>query len=98
MAGITVTLAPVADVPSVAGAALARRAFSRDPEAASAAVRAAVRGWRSGPWRLRSTFPGIGAAPANTDDAIVTIRRTRAALAAVDPPPSSRRSRRASDS
>ena len=88
MAGITVTLAPVADVPSVAGAALARRAFSRDPEAASAAVRAAVRGWRSGGVAAAAKhFPGIGAAPANTDDAIVTIRRTRAALAAVDLPP-----------
>ena len=88
MAGITVTLAPVADVPSVAGAALARRAFSRDPEAASAAVRAAVRGWRSGGVAAAAKhFPGIGAAPANTDDAIVTIPRTRAALAAVDLPP-----------
>jgi len=88
MAGITVSLAPVADVPSVAGAALARRAFSRDPEAASAAVRAAVRGWRSGGVAAAAKhFPGIGAAPANTDDEIVTIPRTRAALAAVDLPP-----------
>ena len=87
-AGVTVTLAPVADVPSVAGAALAARAFSRDPEAASAAVRAAVRGWRSGGVAATAKhFPGIGAAPANTDDANVTIRRSRAALAAVDLPP-----------
>jgi beta-N-acetylhexosaminidase len=87
-AGITVTFAPVADVPSVRGAALAARSFSRDPDAASAAVRAAVRGWRSG--GVASTakhFPGIGGAPANTDDAIVTIGRSRAALAAVDLPP-----------
>ena len=34
----TVTLAPVADVPSVDGAALADRAFSSDPDAATAAV------------------------------------------------------------
>ena len=87
-AGVTVTLAPVADVPSVAGSALARRAFSRDPDGTSAAVRAAVRGWRSG--GIASTakhFPGLGAAPANTDDALVTIRRSRAALDAVDLPP-----------
>jgi beta-N-acetylhexosaminidase len=84
-AGVTVALAPVADVPSVPRSALASRAFSRDPEAASAAVRAAVLGWRSG--GVASTakhFPGLGAAPANTDDALVTIRRSRAALDAVD--------------
>ena len=86
--GVTVTLAPVADVPSVPGAALAGRAFSSDPRAASDAMRAAVRGWRSGGVAATAKhFPGIGGAPANTDDAIVTIRRSRAALAAVDLPP-----------
>jgi beta-N-acetylhexosaminidase len=87
-AGVTVTFAPVADVPSVRGAALAGRSFSRDPDVASAAVRAAVRGWRSG--GVASTakhFPGLGGAPANTDDAIVTIGRSRDALDAVDLPP-----------
>jgi beta-N-acetylhexosaminidase len=88
VAGITVTLAPVADVPSVAGAALASRAFSRDPQAASAAVRAAVRGWRAGGVASAAKhFPGLGAAPANTDDAIVTVRRSRPQLGAVDLPP-----------
>lgn len=87
-AGITVTFAPVADVPSVPRAALATRAFSRDPAAASAAVAAAVRGWRSGGVAATAKhFPGIGAAPANTDDAVVTIRRSRARLEAVDLPP-----------
>jgi beta-N-acetylhexosaminidase len=87
-AGITVTFAPVADVPSVSGAALAKRAFSRDPRATSAAVRAAVRGWRSGGVAATAKhFPGLGGAPANTDDALVTIRRSRAALDAVDLPP-----------
>ncbi len=87
-AGISVTLAPVADVPSVAGAALASRAFSRDPNVTSDAMRASVRGWRSGGVAATAKhFPGIGAAPANTDDAIVTVRRSRAALAAVDLPP-----------
>ena len=86
--GVTVTLAPVADVPSVPGAALAPRAFSSDPRAASAAIRAAVRGWRAGGVAATAKhFPGIGGAPANTDDAIVTIRRSRAALDAVDLPP-----------
>jgi beta-N-acetylhexosaminidase len=83
--GVTVTLAPVADVPSVRGAALAGRAFSSDPRAASDAMRAAVRGWRTGGVAATAKhFPGIGAAPANTDDAIVTIRRSRGALDAVD--------------
>ena len=87
-AGVTVTLAPVADVPSVSGAALAGRAFSSDPRAASDAVRAAVRGWRSGGVAATAKhFPGIGGAPANTDDAVVTIRRSRGALDAVDLPP-----------
>lgn len=86
-AGITVALAPVADVPR-RGSALAGRAFSGDPRTASTAVQAAVRGWRAG--GVASTlkhFPGLGGAPANTDDAIVTIRRSRAQLAATDLPP-----------
>ena len=86
--GITVTLAPVADVPSVQRAALAARAFGRDPTAVSTAVRQAIRGWRSGGVATAAKhFPGIGAAPANTDDAIVTIRRARAGLDLVDLPP-----------
>lgn len=87
-AGITVTFAPVADVPSVSGAALAGRAFSRDPAQVSASVRAAIRGWRSGGIAATAKhFPGIGAAPANTDHAVVTIRRSRAVLERVDLPP-----------
>lgn len=87
-AGITVTFAPVADVPSVRGAALAGRSFTRDPDAASDAVRAAVRGWRSGGVAPTAKhFPGLGGAPTNTDDAIVTIGSSRAALDAVDLPP-----------
>jgi beta-N-acetylhexosaminidase len=87
-AGVTVTFAPVADVPSVRDAALARRSFSRDPRLASDAVRAAVRGWRAGGIAATAKhFPGLGGAPANTDDAIVTIKRSRKALDAVDLPP-----------
>jgi len=67
-AGINVTLAPVADVPSVAGAAMESRAFSRDAQAAAAAVRAAVNGWAAGGIAATAKhFPGIGGATMNTD-------------------------------
>ena len=86
--GITVSLAPVADVPSVSGSAIARRAFSRDPRAVRDAVTDAIRGWRAGGVAAAvKHFPGLGGAPANTDDARVTIRRSRSALDAVDLPP-----------
>ena len=86
--GITVALAPVADVPSVRDAALAGRAFSRDPAAASRAMRAAVSGWRAGGVAATAKhFPGLGAAAANTDRAGVTIARSREELEAVDLPP-----------
>jgi beta-N-acetylhexosaminidase len=83
--GITVSLAPVGDVPSVPRAALASRAFSRDSRRASRAMTAAVKGWRAG--GVASTakhFPGLGGARVNTDRAPVTIRRTRAQLEATD--------------
>ena len=86
--GVTVSLAPVADVPSVAGAALAGRAFSSDAEAASDAIEAAVRGWRAG--RVAATakhFPGLGGATVNTDDGPATVTHTRARLEAIDLPP-----------
>jgi beta-N-acetylhexosaminidase len=87
-AGVTVTFAPVADVPSVRGAALARRSFSRDPHETSVAVRDAVRGWRAGGVAATAKhFPGLGAAPANTDQVIVTITRSRATLEEIDVPP-----------
>ena len=88
-AGIGVVLAPVADVPSSPGAALAGRAYSADPERAAAAVGEAVLGFRDG--GVAPTvkhFPGLGAAQANTDDTAVTIPGTpalgpfRAAIAA----------------
>ena len=83
--GITVNLAPVADVPSVRSAAIATRAFSHDPAVASASVRAAVRGWRAGGVAATAKhFPGIGAAVENTDDAVVRILRSRAELERVD--------------
>jgi beta-N-acetylhexosaminidase len=87
-AGITVSLAPVGDVPSVDGAALGGRAFSGDPEAASAAIADAVAGWRAGGAAATAKhFPGLGGATINTDDGSATIDRTRAQLEATDLPP-----------
>jgi beta-N-acetylhexosaminidase len=87
-AGITVGLAPVADVPSVDGAALGGRAFSDDPDEAAGAVAAAIQGWRAGGVAATAKhFPGLGGATANTDDAPVAIDRSRADLDAVDLPP-----------
>jgi beta-N-acetylhexosaminidase len=86
--GITVALSPVADVPSVANAALAGRSFSRDPAEVSRALRSAVSGWRAG--GVASTakhFPGLGGAGANTDQSVVTIARSRRLLETIDLPP-----------
>jgi beta-N-acetylhexosaminidase len=86
--GITVALAPVGDVPSVRRAALRSRAFSSRVTETSTAMADAVSGWRGG--GIASTakhFPGLGAATVNTDQASVTIRRTRAQLEARDLPP-----------
>ena len=83
--GITVTLAPVADVPSVRNAAITSRAFSTDPALVSASVTAAVRGWLAGGVAPAAKhFPGLGGASRNTDAAVVTIFRSRAALERVD--------------
>jgi len=73
-AGINVSLAPVADVPSVDGAALAAREFSRDPHRAATATRAAIGGWLAG--GVKPTvkhFPGLGGATVNTDQGSATI-------------------------
>jgi beta-N-acetylhexosaminidase len=82
-AGITVTLAPVADVPSVSGAALAGRAFSSDPATTAKAVAQAIAGWhQSGIATTVKHFPGLGGATVNTDDGPATIDRTREELQA----------------
>jgi beta-N-acetylhexosaminidase len=66
--GVNVALAPVGDVPSVAGAALETRAFSRDPARTSTAVAAAVRGWTgAGVAPTAKHFPGLGGTTVNTD-------------------------------
>jgi beta-N-acetylhexosaminidase len=82
-ASVNVTLAPVADVPSVDGAALAGRAFSSDPEDTARAVTEAIEGWHDG--GVATTvkhFPGLGGATVNTDDGPATIRRSEAELEA----------------
>ena len=87
-AGVTVSLAPVGDVPTVTAPRSAGRAFSRDPAAASAAMAAAVTGWRAGGIAATAKhFPGLGGATVNTDDGPATIRRSRAQLEATDLPP-----------
>jgi len=86
--GITVSLAPVGDVPSVAGAALGGRAFASEPDVVSAAMTAAVEGWRAG--GVAATvkhFPGLGGATVNTDDGPATVDRSRAELEQTDLPP-----------
>ena len=84
-AGVNVSLAPVADVASVPGAALASRAFSTDFDTASRSVAAAVRGWQEG--GVASSvkhFPGLGGATVNTDHGRVTIARGAARLRGQD--------------
>ena len=83
-AGITVDLAPVADVPGVPGSFVAAqgRAFSTRPSRAAAAVTAFAFGLGDG--GVAATlkhFPGLGFATESTDDAAVTITAGRAALA-----------------
>ncbi len=80
-AGVGVTLAPVADVPSVAGAALGARAFSSDPQRAATAVAEGIAGWHAaGVATTVKHFPGLGGATVNTDDGSATIKRTRTEL------------------
>jgi beta-N-acetylhexosaminidase len=86
--GITVSLAPVGDVPSIPGAALGGRAFATEPDAAAEATADAVAGWRAGGVAATAKhFPGLGGATVNTDDGPATIERTRAELEATDLPP-----------
>jgi beta-N-acetylhexosaminidase len=80
-AGVDVTLAPVADVPSVDGAALAGRAFSRQPDETAKAVTDAIGGWHdAGVATTVKHFPGLGGATVNTDDGPARIERSRAEM------------------
>jgi beta-N-acetylhexosaminidase len=73
-AGINVSLAPVADVPSVSGAAMGGREFSRDPQGVASATQAAIGGWLAGGVAPTAKhFPGLGGATVNTDHGSATI-------------------------
>ena len=75
--GVDVSLAPVGDVASVDGAALAGRAFSTDFSSAAEAMAESVKGWREGGVAPTAKhFPGIGGAVTNTDDGPATIERS----------------------
>ena len=75
--GITVALAPVADVPLGGGSVMAGRAFSADPQQAAARVAAAVEGLgESGVAATLKHFPGLGGATVNTDDGPATVDRS----------------------
>lgn len=77
-AGVSVTLAPVADVPTVEGSAMAFRAFSTDANAAAAAITESVAGWHeAGIATTVKHFPGLGGATVNTDEGTAVIERTR---------------------
>lgn len=86
LAGVNVTLAPVADVAS--GGVMRGRAFPGGTAQVTAITRAAVGGYRGS--KVAATlkhFPGLGEAGTNTDDGSVTISSPRPALATRDLPP-----------
>jgi beta-N-acetylhexosaminidase len=86
--GINVNLAPVADVPGAGRSAVAGRAFPGDARSVAGLVTAAVRGAAAGGGAATAKhFPGLGAAPANTDAEPVSIDRPAATLRAQDLPP-----------
>jgi beta-N-acetylhexosaminidase len=72
--GVNVDLAPVADVPATARSFLGTRAFARTPDQGARAACAFADGLkRAGVVPTLKHFPGLGAAPANTDETSVTI-------------------------
>ena len=79
--GVNLNLAPVADVALGSGSEMRSRAFPGGAGNVSRLLRASLRGYGSGPVAPAvKHFPGFGAARVNTDDAAVTIRRTRAQM------------------
>ena len=82
-AGVDVDLAPVADVPRVAGSFVAaqERAFATRPVRAGNKAAAFARGLAGvGVAATAKHFPGLGRAKESTDVTAVTIRATRAQL------------------
>ena len=84
-AGLTVTFAPVADLPQ---GIMVGRAFPGDPARVARLTAAAVRGYRgTGVAPTAKHFPGLGGATANTDDAPATVSRSARQIGAGDLPP-----------
>jgi beta-N-acetylhexosaminidase len=84
--GVTVNLAPVADI-ARPGSVVERyeRAFGRDPALVASLAGASAEGLADGGVVAAAKhFPGFGAALASTDHQPVTIRRSAAALRSVD--------------
>ena len=83
--GVDVDLAPVADVPHIAGSFIARqaRAFSTDPNRVASLAAAFAQGLADGGVAATGKhFPGLGGARVSTDVSAVTIGESRARLAA----------------
>jgi beta-N-acetylhexosaminidase len=81
--GVNVDLAPVADVPSVAGSFIAAqaRAFSTDPQRVASLATAFAQGLVGGGVAATAKhFPGLGRARVSTDVAAVTVTASRAQL------------------
>lgn len=74
-AGITVNLAPVADLPVGPAQVMAARSFGPTP---GTSVAHAVRGFQRGGIAVTAKhFPGLGGASRNTDEGIAHVTRTR---------------------
>ena len=83
--GVNVNFAPVADVPVSLSADIIGRAFPGTAIEVAKRVAAAVEGYRAGGVAATAKhFPGLGAAPRNTDDASVVIRRSASQLRRAD--------------
>ncbi|HVM57724.1 MAG TPA: glycoside hydrolase family 3 N-terminal domain-containing protein [Gaiellaceae bacterium] len=81
LAGVDVDFAPVADTVSRPRSFLGARAFSSDPAVVSTLAGSFVDGLQStGVAATAKHFPGLGAAPANTDDRPVVVRASAATL------------------
>lgn len=82
-AGVTLDLAPVADVPRVRGSFLGTRVFGDDPVLVAERSCAFAAGLRTeGVGATLKHFPGLGRARGNTDDGRITIRDEAAAVRA----------------
>jgi beta-N-acetylhexosaminidase len=88
-AGVTLNLAPVADVNvDPLNPVIGLRAFGDDPGAAAAQVAAAVRGLqRTGVAACIKHFPGHGATHTDSHHELAVLDRSRSELAAVELPP-----------